>query len=1034
MDYMTDRLFRWGCPAPRRAVCVHAFRLFIGGLVALLMQLAAPSRQALYAQETAIAGRVVAAGTNEALRSAQILMVGTTQGTSTDDQGHFRLTGATGAAVVLDVRRIGYRSERVTARPGQTDLVIALTLNPAALEGVVVTGTPGAQEKREVANAVTTVDAASVVQIAPIPSVQSLLNGRSTGLVVMPTSGAVGTGSQVRIRGISSFSLGNNPLLYVDGVRVDNAAASGPVNQAFGSSSISRLNDINPEDIESIEVLKGPSAATLYGTEASNGVINVITKRGSTGNAHWNVVVRQGENYLQDWKSRFPTNYGLNPNTGRIEAVSMDSLIAGNGGDIFHTGRQQESQLSVSGSANIFNYYASGNLLESQGAEPTNFERHYSGRLNLGITPSPKIHVSAEMGYVTGPTNLSPEAGYGGRVYTTLLATPVNYGTGPNDPRGWHHGFYSGVPVQYDSVYKLWQDLDRFTANATIENTPTNWFHHRVTLGIDRTNEGNNYLYPRNDHLNTLSTFSGDALGYRELDQNAITYRTIDYSANATWNPTSSWRTVTSGGAQYYHDATNTEGAWGSVFPFPGLESVNATTQNKGQSQDFFDDATLGYYLQEELAWRDRLFLTAAVRWDNSSAFGANVNKVTYPKYGLSYVVSDEDFWKSNHLLSNVNSLRVRGAYGEAGKAPGTYDALRTFAPVSGPNDSPAVTPQAVGNPNLGPERGKEYELGFDAGVFNDRVTYELTYYHKRTTNAILFQQLAPSIGFSGTEPFNAGSLLNSGLENTVRLSAYRSERLNWDFAVNFSTNNNKVESLINGQSFVTAGTNLRQAVGYPAFGWWNYRLLEAQVDQNGVGIKSTMQCADGKGGKTACYDSTGKFIAPVVYLGRSVPPREGSAATTLTFFKNFTLYTSVDFQNGAKKLDGNARVRCQFFGGRCKEDFYSTFANDGLDPVRVAEVNSNQQFIDFYITQDNFAKWRELTLSYALPDRYARLINAGHASLSLSGRNLHTWTNYQGFEPEAMFLGGSRGGNASWEQTTLPQLTSWIFTVNLGF
>jgi len=1029
---MSQRLSCRERPVHHRPVRSYFGQLLSAALIAAGLTL--PTARPASAQAGTIAGRVVASGSNEPLAGAQITVVGGAQRATTDAQGGFRIAGIPSGSVTLDVRRIGYHSGRATARAGQTDVLVALTVNPAALEAIVVTGTAGAQEKREVANAVSTINAASVVQVAPIPSVQSLLNGRTPGLVVMPTSGAVGTGSQVRIRGISSFSLGNNPLLYIDGVRVNNAAASGPANQAFGSSSISRLNDINPEDIESIEVLKGPSASTLYGTEASNGVINVITKRGANGNARWNAVVRQGMNYLQDWRSRFPTNYGLNPNTNKIEAVSMDSLVNANGGDIFQTGRHQETQLAVSGSANVFNYYASGNLLETQGAEPTNFQRRYSGRLNLGITPSPKLHVTAEMGYVTGPTNLSAEAGYGGRVYTTLLATPTTYGKSPTDPNGWHHGFYSGVPVQYDSVYKMWQDLNRFTASATIDNTPIDWFHHKLTLGIDRTDEGNNYYYPRNDNLNKLSSFSGDALGYRELDQNSITYRTIDYAANATWNPTSSIRTVTSGGAQYYHDATNSLGAWGSVFPFPGLESVNATTQNKNQSQDFFDNAALGYYVQEEIGWRERLFLTAAVRWDNSSAFGQNVNKVVYPKYGLSYVASDEAFWKNSALLNHVNSFRIRAAYGEAGKAPGTYDALRTFSPVSGPGDSPAVTPLSLGNPNLGPERGKEYELGFDAGMFNDRVTYELTRYHKRTTDAILFQQLPPSIGFSGTEPFNAGALLNTGWENQLRVNAYRSNDLDWDLGFNYSTNDNKVESLIGGSNFVTAGTNLRHTVGFPAFGWWQYQLESAQVDANGVGIKNTMQCNDGKGGTTPCYDAGGKFVAPLVYLGRSVPPVEGSASTTITFLKNFSIYTLVDFQNGGKKLDGNTRVRCQFFGGRCKENFYSTFANEGLDPVRVAEVNSNQQFVDFYITQDNFAKWRELTFSYNVPEHYAQLLRASHATVSVSGRNLHTWTKYQGFEPEAMFLGGTRGGNASWEQTTLPQLTSWIFTVNLGF
>ena len=997
---------------------------------ALAFALVAP--RTTLAQAGTIAGRVVETGSNQALRGAQISVVGTTIGATTDEDGHFRLSGVSGRSVTLDVRRIGYTSARVSARVGQSDVVVTLTVNPAALEAVVVTGTPGAQEKREVGNAITTVDASAITATTSIPSMQSLLNGRAPGVVVMPTSGAVGTGSQVRVRGIASFSLGNNPLLYIDGVRVDNAAATGPANQAFGSSSISRLNDINPDDIESIEILKGPSAATLYGTEASNGVINVITKHGANSAPRWNLVARQGMNYFQDWRTRFPTNYGVVG--GKLETVSMDSLIAGNHGDIFHTGRQQETEASVAGGANIFSYYASGSLLEAQGAEPTNFERHYSGRVNVGVAPSPKFHVTAEMGYVTGPTNLSAEAGYGGRVYTTLLATPVNYGKSPSDPNGWHHGFYSGVPYQYDQVYKMWQDLDRFTANMSLEHQPIGWFRERLTLGLDKVNEGNNYLFPRIDSLNKFSSFSGDALGYRELDQNTTTYRTIDYSASATWMPRASSRFVSSGGAQYYHDATASLGAWGSVFPFPGLQSVDATTQNKGQSQDYFDDATLGYYLQEEYGWRERLFLTAAARWDNSSAFGANVNKVVYPKFSLSYVASDEPFWQNSHWLDRINSFRFRAAYGEAGKAPGTYDALRTFSPVSGPGDSPAVTPLSIGNPNLGPELGKEYELGFDAGLLNDRVTYELTRYHKRTTNAILFQQIAPSIGFAGTQPFNAGAILNTGWENTLRITPYRSARINWDVGLNYSTNDNEVQSLFPNTSFVTAGTFLRHAVGYPAFGWWERQLVSAQVDSTGHGIKSTMACSNGKGGTTPCYDASGALVAPLVYLGRSTPPREGSITTNLSFLKNFNLYTMVDFQNGAKKLDGNTRVRCLFFGGRCPENFAQLYGVDKLDPVRTAEVNSNQQLLDFIITNDNFAKWRELTLSYTVPDRFARQINASHATLSVTGRNLHTWTSYQGFEPEAMFLGGSRGGNASWEQTTLPQLTSWIFTVNLGF
>jgi TonB-dependent SusC/RagA subfamily outer membrane receptor len=1034
---MTERSPHWttspvspvGSPLTRTLTTLFTAFALAGALTALRPQLPGA---VLAAQEAGtIAGIVNAAGTHEPLVGAQIIVVGGTERATSDERGRFRLTGLTGAVgspLTIEVRRIGYHESRIPTRIGETNLGVELAANPASLEAVVVTGTPGATEKREIGNAVSTVNAAEVTQIAPVTNMQQLLNGRAPGVVILPTSGAVGTGSQVRVRGDASFSLGNNPLLYVDGVRVNNSAASGPASQSFGSSPISRLNDFNPEDIESIEVLKGPSAATLYGTEASNGVINIITKKGTTGAPRWNFIARQGVNYLQDWRTRFPTNYGPAGGNGAVVALSMDSLLKANEGDLFRNGRHQETELSVSGGSGIFNYYASGNLLDSQGAEPSNNVRKYTGRLNLGVSPSPKFSVSSDMGFITGPTYLSAEAGFGGRVWTTLLATPKTYGT-------WQHGFYSSLPWQYDEVYHMWQDLDRFTGSVRFEHRPTTWFQHRLTLGLDRTREGNNYYQPRIDSLTTIPSIGSDALGYRETDQVSTTYRSVDYAASATWNANSAMRFVTSAGAQYYHTLGDTLDAWGSVFPTPGLSAIFATTQSPGEYGNSAEFATLGYYGQEEFAWRDQLFLTAALRWDNSSAFGQNINRVVYPKYSASWVLSDVGFWRNQSMLSRLNSFRLRAAYGEAGKAPGTYDALRTYSPASGPADAPAVTPLSLGNPNLGPERGKEYELGFDAGALDDRIGLEATYYHKKTTDAILFRQLAPSVGFSSIQPFNAGSILNKGFELALHGAAYRSERVTWDLNASISTNNNKVLSLLQGTDSVLAALystapSVWHKVGFPAFSFFGPRVVAASVDPTGKTIVSSVLCDDGKGGTTPCYNTAGtSVVAPRVFLGTSVPKYEGSFSTTLSFLRDFRIYTQIDYSGGNKKIDGNTRVRCFFFGGRCAENFMPTQA----DPVRVAQVQSNGLLTNMLVDDASFAKWREFTIAYNIPDRFMRMANVSRASISVSGRNLHTWTNYKGFEPEAMFLGGSRGGNIPFEQTILPQLTSWIVTLNLG-
>lgn len=1002
-----------------------------------------------HAQAGDIAGRVTAIGSGEPIAGAQVTVVGQRARALSDESGRFRLTGVSGTTVTVEVRRIGYQLARVSARVGQTDVVIALGTSAVGLEQVVVTGTAGAAQKRELGNSVGTINAAEVVATAPVISMQGLLNGRTPSVVVMPTSGQVGTGSQIRVRGLASLSLGNNPLIFVDGVRVNNDVATGPVSQAFGSAPISRLNDFNPEDIESIEVLKGPSAATLYGTEAANGVINIITKKGRASAPRWSFTTRQGVNYFNDYKDRFPVNYGrerlasdgTGTPTGPVVALDFDSLLVAACGDsiatrtgkkcdIFRNGRHQETELAVTGGTGLLNYYLSGNLLDEEGAEPRNDRRNYSGRLNLGLTPSDKWSISANVGYVTGPTNLPCDAGCGGYTWTTLSATPSNYNL-PN-----RHGFHSSLPYVYDQTVILWQDLGRTTASLQFQNQPLPWLTHRLTLGGDVTHEGNNEYDPRIDSLQSF--------GYRYIQNRDVTTRSLDYSASGIWNARPALRLTTSVGAQYFTRSEHWIAASGSVFPTPGLKSISSTVNRDPPSEAFADEKSLGIYGQEEVGWRDRLFVTGALRSDDHSAFGSSFSRVVYPKLSLSWVMSEEPWFKVPLVGDKLDQFRFRAAYGESGKAPASYSSIKTYTPTSGPGDAPAVTPNTIGNPDLGPERGKELEVGFDASAFSDRLGVEFTYYDKKTVDAILDKVVAPSSGQSGTQPINVGSILNNGIEVTVRGTALRTEKATLDLSAQLSTNHNEVTDLgIPGQYYVVAGTFLRHQEGYPAFAWFEKRVVSADIDRT-TGATSNVMCADtipGSHGKEGgppvpCAGADGRYgtadDAPMVYLGRSVPPREWSFSGTLSLFSRFHVFSMIDVKNGAKKMDGNTRVRCGIFG-RCKENFPATFASE-LDPIRTAESNSSSNLVDFLITNSNFARWRELTISYDIPDRFAHMAQARRASIAVSGRNLALWTNYQGFEPEAMFLGGSRGGNAAWEQTTLPQLRTWIVTLNLGF
>jgi len=496
--------------------------------LALTFGIVAPAIVA--AQGGSVAGTVVNRATGAPVAAAQVTVAGTALRAFTDASGRFALNDVSGATAVLQIRMIGFRARTDTVKVGDTNLRIALEPKALELEQVVVTGTAAATAQREIGNAVSRIDVASVTQAAPITDVQSLLNGRAAGVLIQPATGAVGSGSRIRIRGASSFSLGNQPLVYVDGVRVDADFASGPQNQDFGSSSISRFNDFKPDDIASIEILKGPAAATLYGTEASNGVIQIISKRGTPGPARWDFTVRQGLHYVSNPEGRFPTNYQVD-GSGNLLSITMRDLEA-QVGDIFRTGHLADYQASVSGGSSALRYYVAGGTELQGGAEPSNDFRHTSGRASVTATPSEKVTVAANVGYVSGPTHVSCEAGCGGRVYTTIYANPLNVG---NPIR---LGFHSGLPAEYDEVYHFTQGLDRFTGSVQLEHHPVRWFSHRITFGVDRTREENSTYAARVDSLIPNSTFSDDpgARGYIGITNRSINNTTVDYAATATFD------------------------------------------------------------------------------------------------------------------------------------------------------------------------------------------------------------------------------------------------------------------------------------------------------------------------------------------------------------------------------------------------------------------------------------------------------------------------------------------------------------------
>ena len=955
-----------------------------------------------------IAGRVVAERTQQPLVAAQVTVAGTDHMARTDASGRFRITGVSGTQATITVRRLGYRPVEQSVQVGNTQVVITMSPQAIDLDEVVVTGTAGATQAREIGNAVAQINAADVVATQPVSNIQELLNARAAGVAVVAGSGNVGSGSRVTIRGASSLSLTANPLIYVDGVRVDNAQATGPLNQAFGSRSISRWNDFNPEDIESIEIIKGPAAATLYGTEAANGVIQIITKRGAAGAPQWNLVARSGISRFYDYENRLYTNYGVNPVTNELETLNISQLERERGNrDIWRTGTNNELNLSVGGGSSQFRYYAGAGAERATGADRANSLDRYNGRLNLTLVPGGTWDMAANLGYTQGRTYLPLEAGGGGATWTTYWGNPRNLGA--TDQR---RGFYSGTPEQYLEGFEIFQDAARFTGSLTFNHRPAGWFNHRLIFGTDQLNEDNQEIAQRNDNLSIFG-LDGPTGGYMEVSTRGVSYNTLDYVANGLFSPTENWDLTTSVGAQYYARTTQTRAVYGEGFPAPGLKSLGALSFISLGDDDRIENNTVGVFVQQQFAWKNRLFLTAALRADDNSAFGENFDLVYYPKFSASWVASDESFFD----VPWVSAFRVRTAYGQSGLQPAALTAIPTYVP----GGAGTVTPGNYGNPDLGPERSDELELGFDAGLLDDRLGVEFTYFRGTVRDGILARAVPPSSGFGGTQFFNAGRIDRSGMEFMVRASPIQRENFSWDMTFSISNNSNEIKDL-GGTDFVSLGTSEAHAVGHSVGAWFSQRVVSAEFDPVS-GTTFDRMCDDGEGGSVDCS------VAPRVFLGHTTPQTEGAFSTTFSFLGNFRLNALFDFKGGYKKLDGNARVRCHLFS-LCRVNFFP----EEFDPVYVAQIQSGTGFIDDLVQDASFTKLRELSLTYMLPPELSGRIGAASSSITIAGRNLLTWTDYGGLEPEASFIGGTRGSRGQWEQNVLPQLQQWVLTLNIGF
>jgi TonB-linked SusC/RagA family outer membrane protein len=986
----------------------------------------------LAAQTGLVMGRVSDAGTASPLLNAQVYIEGTNFWTLTDAQGLYRIANVPAGTHVLRTNLIGYAAltREITVSSGAT-ATADFQLSPSALQldGVFVSVT-GEQRKREVGNAVGSIDAATLVETAPVHSMADLLMGRVAGVQVLSSSGAAGAGSRIRIRGSSSFSLSNDPLVYVDGVRIDTR-----MSQLLGSADqdASRLDDFTPDQIESIEIVKGPAATTLYGTQAANGVILITTKRGRPGDTRWNAWIETG--VVQD-PTDYPLNWaGLDPNTpplattcllalddlGLCSQTGVQSFQVLNDPDLtpVRNGNRTQYGLSVQGGSERISYYLSGTLEDETGPlslpqtdretletlgfpvtdeveRPFQLERR-SLRLNVSSQLTNKALLELRTGYVDSHFAYTPND----NAVWGVMGNALFGGTSSENP--WL-GLSSG------QIFSLGyaQDVNRFTLGSTLTVDPIEWLTLRGTAGFDFTNRSDEESVPR-----AIGVQAPWHLGFKESDRSNTSQYTVDIVASATFEVSPGVESKTSVGGQYFRNLYT--GTFAAGFDIPsGAASIGAAAETIS-SEFHIEDKTFGLFVDEQVAINDRLFLNVGVRADDNSAFGQDFDLVAYPKAGVSWMISEEPFFPE---LDFLEQLRLRGAWGQSGLQPGTNDATRTLdsRAIVGPLDLPIVGLSIgnVGNQRLEPERSSEIEVGFDADMLGGRLGVELTYYDKTTDGALVSVPIAPSAGASLFRWANLGEVENKGWEAAVRATVYDGSRVSWDVAVAGSINKNELVSLGEGTAPI-GGVGTRFVPGYPLGGQWDYE-LESWEDANSDGIIGMNEITVGD---------------TLAYAGPGMPERELTISTGVTFLERFRLHGLLDYRGSYVAANYTELLRCQIFV-ICRGLVDASAPLE--DQARaVAAVFHPSGTAWGFLEDTSFWKLRELSLSYSVPESLLARIRSRSATVTLTARNLATWTSYTGLDPEINFDGSSANFGVI-ELLTQPPVRYFSVRLNIGF
>lgn len=983
--------------------------------------------------------------TTRPLVGAVVGVKGTRLQSTTTETGYALLRRVPSGPVVVFARYLGYTPEErsvIVPDTGYVTVNVPLRMGMAHLQEIVTTAT-GPRRRYELPNDVTILNVDSLVATQPISSVTQILEGRVPGLTVQHTSGAPGDPSRLRLRGTSSVLRSNDPIVILDGIRVYAAQsdsqsgniAAGRLNDTEGSglqyAAPSPLDQIDPGSIETIEVLKGPSAATLYGPDAANGVIVITTKRGKPGPGRWTLSAERGMSNMPGnyplgyyrWGTDYIGNTVLCPLTQfnctadslvLFQALNHRQYTILKGGGV-----TSDIGLDVSGGSEALTYDINGSIDDENGmtglppVEIAHFQSIHNGADPFSWMKRPdhlsrwaattrlmaKLSDKAEASVSVSLTRETQQRSDLDRELASLMTTYID----PKSGTYWQAG--GGINQISDLLpnfyHRVTDDETNVRNGANLSWRPLGWLNTSADLGINVISKGDDDLLPAG------MLPAADTAGSLSTARFTVFVTTLNLGSSARVPLPWGIHLQLSGGANLTKTTTGglLTGARGLA---PGTSSLVGAQKIEFDTQTSTEQTSYGWYVEPDVTF-GHFAISPGVRLDQSSTFGKNARQPLFPKVGISWLVSEEPFFPLRKIF---DTFRTRAAYGEAGVWPGPTDQLRLYqssTPWLDGGFQPATQIYQLGNTRLRPERSTEIEAGFEADLFHDWISVSSSAYRKMRYDAILPVPVAPSVyGTLATVNENIGVIRNTGIEGTLSTQLLRTDPVSWSVAVNVTRNHNLVTKLAPGV-LPFGQSSARVIAGYPLFSRWARPIL-SYTDANHDGIIEPDEVLVG--------DS-------LVYMGASEPDFQAGLSTSVSLFRG-ALTTSADFSYQAGLTQLNSTIAT---GGL----LFSRGASDPHAPFGEQAAMAVLNLTDYGLYQTvNTFRFASLSVAYQVPAKIAHwLFRASSLSVALQGTNLALFTNYKGKDPD---VNAFATGNQVQDVGVIPQPRIWRINVRASY